>query len=43
VDLDFDETGLDADEDRPRSSSEHLIVLAEEAGGTVEGERASWL
>jgi hypothetical protein len=31
VDLDFDEAGVDADEDRPRGSSEHRIVLAEEA------------
>ena len=34
MDLDLDEAGLHADEDRARGSSEHVTVLAEEAGGT---------
>jgi hypothetical protein len=38
MDLDLHETGLYPDEDRPRGSSEHVIVPVEEAGGTEEDE-----
>jgi hypothetical protein len=34
MDLNVHEAGLHADEDRTRGSSEHVIVLAEETGGT---------
>jgi hypothetical protein len=39
MDLDLDEAGLHADEDRACGSSEHVTVLAEEAGGTCGAER----
>jgi hypothetical protein len=34
VNLDLHQAGFDADEDRPRGSTEHVMTL-EEAGGTV--------
>jgi hypothetical protein len=39
MDFDLDDASLHADEDRSRGSSEHVIVLAEEAGGTCGPDR----